>query len=66
VPNQRAGFFALVAGGFTPPSRRYYLTNLWNAARAGDVKLRWELPIELPREQSYRLTLNNANALPLP
>ena len=51
---------------FQAPPGRYYLTNLWNEARAGDVKLRWELPIELPREQHYRLTLNNANALPLP
>lgn len=49
---------------FSVPPGRYWLTNLWGEARAGDVRLRWELPIELPQEENYRLTLNNANALP--
>ena len=49
---------------FSVPPGRYYLTNLWNEARAGDVSLRWELPIDLPAAKTYYLTLNNANSLP--
>jgi hypothetical protein len=49
---------------FHVPTGRYYLTNLWNEARAGDVILRWELPLELPQAENYFITLNNANALP--
>lgn len=43
---------------------RYWLTNLWTEARAGDVKLRWEVPLELRAGQSLYLELNNANASP--
>ncbi|HXE76405.1 MAG TPA: hypothetical protein VNN18_12340 [Candidatus Xenobia bacterium] len=42
---------------------RYWLTNLWTEARAGDVHLRWEVPVELAAGQSLYLELNNANAL---
>lgn len=48
---------------------RYWLTNLWNEALAGDVRLRWELPVVLRPGQTLRLALNNANAIapsPLP
>lgn len=45
---------------------RYWLTNLWSEVRAGDVRLRWELPIELPEARTFRLELSNANALPRP
>lgn len=51
---------------FHVPTGRYYLTNLWNQARAGDVGLRWELPLELPQAENYFITLNNANSLPRP
>jgi len=43
---------------------RYWLTNLWTEARAGDVKLRWEVPFELRAGQSLYLELSNANSLP--
>jgi hypothetical protein len=43
---------------------RYWLTNLWTEVRAGDVKLRWEIPLELRPGQALYLELNNANALP--
>ena len=49
-------------GGLAPG--RYWLTNLWTEVRAGDVKLRWEVPVELRAGQSLYLELNNANALP--
>ncbi len=42
---------------------RYWLTNLWTEVRAGDVHLRWELPVELQPGQSLYLELNNANAV---
>lgn len=48
--------FSAVAPG------RYWLTNLWNEARAGDVRLRWELPVELGAGETRRLELSNANA----
>lgn len=51
---------------FRVSTGRYYLTNLWNQARAGDVRLRWELPLELPQAENYFITLNNANSLPRP
>lgn len=41
---------------------RYWLTNLGNEARAGDVRLSWELPVELLPGQTLRLELNNSNA----
>lgn len=41
---------------------RYWLTNLWDEVRAGDVHLRWELPVELRPGQTFYLELNNANA----
>lgn len=44
------------------PPGRYWLTNLWKEARAGDVRLRWELPVELRPGQTLTLELNNANA----
>jgi len=44
------------------PPGRYWLTNLWNEARAGDVRLRWELPVTLAPGERRSLTLNNANA----
>ncbi len=43
---------------------RYWLTNLWTEVRAGDVKLRWEIPLELRPGQSLYLELSNANSLP--
>jgi hypothetical protein len=43
---------------------RYWLTNLWTEVRAGDVKLRWEIPLELRPGQALYLELNNANSLP--
>jgi acyl-homoserine lactone acylase PvdQ len=43
---------------------RYWLTNLWTEVRAGDVKLRWEVPLELRPGQALYLELNNANSLP--
>ncbi len=45
---------------------RYWLTSLWTEVRAGDVHLRWELPVELASGQSLYLELNNANALLTP
>lgn len=44
------------------PPGRYWLTTLWNEVRAGDVHLRWELPVELRSGQTLYLDLNNANA----
>lgn len=44
------------------PPGRYWLTNLWHEVRAGDVHLRWELPVELRPGQTLYLELNNANA----
>ncbi len=44
------------------PPGRYWLTNLWREAHAGDVRLRWELPVELRPGQTLTLELNNANA----
>lgn len=44
------------------PAGHYWLTNLYQAVRAGDVQLRWELPIELRPGQSHYLELSNANA----
>ncbi len=43
---------------------RYWLTNLWTEVRAGDLKLRWEVPLELRPGQSLYLELSNANSLP--
>ena len=49
------------------PAGRYWLTNLFQAVRAGDVHLRWELPVELRAGQAHYLELTNANArLPAP
>ena len=45
------------------PAGRYWFSSLWNEARAGDVRLRWELPVELRAGETLRLELNNANAL---
>ena len=47
--------------GLTPG--RYWLTNLWTEVRAGDVQLRWEVPVELAAGQSLYLELNNGNAV---
>lgn len=44
------------------PPGQYWLTNLWKEAHAGDVRLRWELPVELRPGQTLTLELNNANA----
>lgn len=44
------------------PAGRYWLTNLYQTVRAGDVNLRWELPVELRPGQTHYLELNNANA----
>ena len=44
------------------PAGRYWLSNLWNEARAGDVRLQWEVPVELRPGQSLYLELSNANA----
>ena len=44
------------------PAGRYWLTNLWSEARAGDVRLQWEVPVELGAGQSLYLELSNANA----
>jgi hypothetical protein len=41
---------------------RYWLTNLWNEVRAGDVQLRWELPLDLRPGRTFYLELTNANA----
>ena len=48
---------------FVAPPGIYYVTNLWEPARAGDAMLLWELSVELPRPIAYRFELNNANAL---
>jgi hypothetical protein len=45
------------------PPGRYWLTNLWREVRAGDVRLRWELPLELQEGRTHYLELNNANAV---
>jgi len=44
------------------PAGRYWLTNLWSEARAGDVRLQWEVAVELRPGQSLYLELSNANA----
>ncbi len=44
------------------PPGRYWLTNLWQEARAGDVRLQWALPVELRPGQHHYLELNNSNA----
>lgn len=41
---------------------RYWLTNLWNEVRAGDMHLTWEVPVELRAGETRSLELNNANA----
>ena len=41
---------------------RYWLTNLWRDVRSGDVRLHWEVPVELRPGQRHYLELNNANA----
>jgi hypothetical protein len=43
---------------------RYWLTNLWTEVRAGDLRLRWEVPLELRPGQSLYVELSNANASP--
>lgn len=49
------------------PPGRYVLTNLWHQVRAGDVRLDWELVVDLHPGQSLYLELSNANArLPQP
>lgn len=48
---------------FVAPPGLYYVTNLWEPARSGDLMLRWELAVELPAPIAYRFELNNANAL---
>jgi hypothetical protein len=45
------------------PPGRYWLTTLWNEVRAGDVRLRWEVPLELKAGENAYLELNNGNAL---
>jgi hypothetical protein len=45
------------------PSGRYWLTTLDNDVRAGDVRLRWELPLQLEPGRTHYLELNNANAI---
>jgi len=45
------------------PPGRYWLTNLGRDVRAGDVRLRWELPVELQAGRTHYLELNNANAV---
>ncbi|MCI0627449.1 MAG: hypothetical protein L0387_38350 [Acidobacteria bacterium] len=44
------------------PAGRFWLSTLWQEARAGDVRLRWELPVELQPAETVSLRLNNANA----
>ncbi|MGH9861919.1 MAG: hypothetical protein ACRD35_00695 [Candidatus Acidiferrales bacterium] len=41
---------------------RYWLTNLWRDVRSGDVRLHWEVPVELRGGQRHYLELTNANA----
>jgi len=49
------------------PAGRYWLTTLWSEVRAGDVQLRWEVPLDLKAGQNAYLELNNGNAqLPAP
>jgi len=43
---------------------RYWLTNLWTEVRAGDLHLRWEVPLELRPGQALFLELSNANSSP--
>jgi hypothetical protein len=45
------------------PPGRYWLTNLGQDVRAGDVRLRWEVPVEVQAGRTHYLELNNANAI---
>ena len=45
------------------PPGRYWLTNLGRDVRAGDVRLRWEVPVEVQAGRTHYVELNNANAI---
>lgn len=45
------------------PPGRYWLSNLWNEVRAGDVHLNWDLPIQVVAGETLYVELSNANAL---
>jgi len=48
--------------GNLPPGH-YWLSNLWNEVRAGDVHLNWDLLIQVTAGQTLYVELSNANAL---
>ena len=53
----RAGFINVPAGD-------YWLSTLDREVTAGDVRLRWDTPVQVRAGQAARLELNNYNALP--
>ena len=46
------------------PPGEYWITNLWNEVRAGDVHLNWDLRVEVATGRTAYIELSNANALP--
>lgn len=48
------------------PPGEYWITNLWNEVRAGDVHLNWDLRVEVAAGRTAYIELSNANALPSP
>jgi hypothetical protein len=47
--------------GLTPGT--YWLTTLGTPAMAGDVRLQWDLPVQVASGQTARIELNNLNAI---
>ena len=45
------------------PPGPYWLTTLETPAIAGDVRLRWDVPVQLAAGQTARIDLNNLNAI---
>jgi hypothetical protein len=45
------------------PPGPYWLTTLETPAIAGDVRLRWDVPVQLAAGQTVRIDLNNFNAI---
>jgi hypothetical protein len=54
------------AGFVRVPPGRYWLSTLENEAIVGDVRLRWDVPVEVRADTTLRLELSNLNAEPLP
>ncbi|MFQ5816900.1 MAG: hypothetical protein ACE5H2_02950 [Terriglobia bacterium] len=45
------------------PPGQYWITNLWNEVRVGDVYLSWDLPVQVTAGRTLVVELSNANTL---